>query len=65
MPKRKVGKKKAGPSHPDLLLKRAAIRRDEVKRHNDNQALIANRLHIDRGEKLATMAMERDQVLGA
>ncbi len=61
----KVGKKKQSPGHADLLLKRAAIRRDEVKRHTDSQALIMHRRAIDQGEKLATMRMERDQILGA
>ena len=65
MDAKKVGKKKQNPGHADLLLKRAAIRRDEVKRHTDSQALIAHRRAIDQGEKLATMRMERDQILGA
>ena len=65
MDAKKVGKKKQSPGHADLLLKRAAIRRDEVKRHTDSQALIAHRRAIDQGEKLATMRMERDQILGA
>ena len=57
--------KKMHAGHPELLLKRAALRQDEVKRYNDSQALIAHRRQIDRNSKLATMSMERDQILGA
>ena len=57
--------KKQHAGHPELLLKRAALRQNEVKRHKDSQALIQHRLDIDRNSKLATMSMERDQILGA
>ena len=57
--------KKMNAGHPELLPKRAALRQNEVKRHKDSQALIAHRLEIYRKSKLATMSMERGQILGA
>ncbi len=57
--------KKQHAGHRELRRKRAALRQNEVKRHKDSQALIQHRLDIDRNSKLATMSMERDQILGA